>query len=933
MKATTFVLSLFLLIQIQVSAQSSHSVKGAVVDSVSNIKLVNTSISVLNAKDSILCKFTRAAGDGAFSITNLPGGKFILLVTYPGYADYVENFSLDSVKREVNFGNINMLLKSMLLQDVIIKGTVAAIKIKGDTTEYNAGSFKIQPNAKVEDLLKQLPGIQVDKNGQITAQGQTVQKVLVDGEEFFGDDPTLVTKNLRADMVDKVQLYDKKSDQATFTGIDDGEKTKTINIKLKEDKKNGYFGKIDAGAGTDKYYQEQAMFNAFKGKKKFSAYGTVANTGKTGLGWEDNNKYGSSGNMEFTDDGGIIFYGGGGDDLDSFSGRYNGEGIPTAKNGGLHYDSKWDKDNQSINSNYKIGSLGVEGSKNTLSQNNLPTGIFVSNSDQAFDNFISRQKLDVTYQVKFDTTSSLKISVDGTVKNNKTRSTYLSESRNGNGEMLNESDRKLSNDEDSKIFNASAFWTKRLKKKGRTLSWNVGGSVNQNEAKGFLNSDINYYKDGLPDSTQRIDQLKTNDINNASLRSNFTYTEPLSKTFSVILNYGLGINNSSADRRSFNKSESGSYDLLDQPLSNDYSLDQLSNQVGAIFNYNKSNKTIINFGTRVSAVRFQQVDEYTNTKYKRNFANWNPEAGYQYRFSQQRSFRFRYNGNTSQPSISQIQPVRVNTDPLNISLGNPDLKPSFTNRFNVSYSSYKVLSDQSVWINGSYSFTANAIVSNAVTDSSAKSTYQSVNLHGETPSNFYLYAYFDKKIKKLDLNVGLNVSTDGNTYFNFINDALNMTRSYNYSGGIRISKYKQKKYDLYTSFGPNYTTSQSSLQKETNNNGGGFNGNASFNIYLPWKFQIGSDGDYQYRAKTKSFDESFERFIWNASLSKTFLKQDVLKLSLTGYDLLDQNKGFNRSAGGNYISQTSFTNIRRYFMFSLIWDFNKMGGGASPQTK
>src|ERR1700733_12040323 len=174
-----------------------------------------------------------------------------------------------------------MILKSKLLAEVLVKGTRAAIKIKGDTTEYNAAAFKIQPNAKVEDLLKQLPGIQVDKDGKITAEGQEVKKVLVDGEEFFGDDPTLVTKNIRADMVDKVQLYDKKSDQATFTGIDDGQKTKTINIKLKEDKKNGMFGKAEAGDGTQNIYQGQLLFNAFKSKEKFSVYGTLGNNGKT----------------------------------------------------------------------------------------------------------------------------------------------------------------------------------------------------------------------------------------------------------------------------------------------------------------------------------------------------------------------------------------------------------------------------------------------------------------------------------------------------------------------------------------------------------------------------------------------------------------------------------------------------------------------------
>src|SRR5690606_14878252 len=175
-----------------------------------------------------------------------------------------------------------MLLVSQLLKDVVITGT-NAIVIKGDTIEFDASKYTIQPNSKVEDLLAQLPGIQIDKDGKITAQGETVTKVLVDGEEFFGDDPTLVTKNIRGDMVDKVQLYDKKSDQAEFTGIDDGEKEKTINIQLKEDSKNGMFGKVDAGIATEDLFQGQAMFNTFKGSQKFAAYGTTGNTGTIGL--------------------------------------------------------------------------------------------------------------------------------------------------------------------------------------------------------------------------------------------------------------------------------------------------------------------------------------------------------------------------------------------------------------------------------------------------------------------------------------------------------------------------------------------------------------------------------------------------------------------------------------------------------------------------
>jgi hypothetical protein len=365
-----------------------------------------------------------------------------------------------------------MNLKSRLLKEVLIKGTVAAIKIKGDTTEFNAKAYTIQPNSKVEDLLKQLPGIQVDKDGKITAQGQTVNKVLVDGEEFFGDDPTLVTKNIRGDMVDKVQLYDKKSDQATFTGIDDGEKTKTINIKLKEDKKNGYFGKIDAGIGTDGFYQGQGLFNKFKGKKKFSVYGTFGNTGKTGLGWNDNNKLGTGDGIQFNDDGNAYFDGGGRDGgLDSFSGRYDGQGIPVANTGGVHYDDKWKNDKYALNTNYKIGNLEVDGTRNNKSQQNLPPDptdptantVINTKSDETFNNSMFRQKLDATYTVKLDTTTTLKVSVDGTLKNSDTHTTYIAESRRLDSTLLNTNDRTLTNKVDQQLFNASAFLYQKIK--------------------------------------------------------------------------------------------------------------------------------------------------------------------------------------------------------------------------------------------------------------------------------------------------------------------------------------------------------------------------------------------------------------------------------------------------------------------------------------
>src|SRR5450432_2173948 len=271
MKKTVVLISIQLMM-ITYGFSQNAVIKGAVTDTSSRENLPNAVISILRAKDSVLYTFTRSNAQGRFSLAHLAAGKFILLVTYPRYADYVEQLTLTD-SSSITFGKIALILKAKLLEEVVIRQKISAIKIKGDTTEFTADSFHVQANATVEELLKKLPGIQVDKNGKITAQGETVQKILVDGEEFFGDDPTLVTQNLRADMIDKVQVFDKKSDQAAFTGIDDGEKTKTINLKLKDNKKNGYFGKANVGGGTNGYHDNQVMFNDFKGKRKFAFYG------------------------------------------------------------------------------------------------------------------------------------------------------------------------------------------------------------------------------------------------------------------------------------------------------------------------------------------------------------------------------------------------------------------------------------------------------------------------------------------------------------------------------------------------------------------------------------------------------------------------------------------------------------------------------------
>lgn len=896
--------------------QHRYTLKGSVIDTASNVKMVNVSVSVMSAKDSILADFGRTNTSGDFQLNRLKPGRNILMLTYPGYADYVEYIQIDSLQGAKNLGPLKMILKANLLAEVLVKAKAVAVKVKGDTTEFNAGSFEIQPNSRVEDLLKQFPGIQVDKDGKITAHGETVRKVLVDGEEFFGDDPTLVTKNIRADMVDKVQLYDKKSDQATFTGIDDGEKTKTLNIKLKEDKKSGYFGKLEAGGGTDDFYRGQSMINVFKGKKKFAAYGLGGNDGTVSLGWEDASKYGSG--VQVSDGGGIYISGERSD--------YNGQGIPISRNGGLHYDTKWNSDKQSINTNYKISHLEVDGNSSTITQNNLPTGIINSNSATDYNNTSFRQKLDGTYEVKLDSATTLKVIVEGGVSEVDNLGSNVTASYKGDGTLLNTGRRSNTNDGKEQQFSASALYTKKLKKSGRTLSVLAAQSLRENESSGYLNSVNEFFdKDGGIQSIQNIDQLKKNDSRNSTLRTNLTYTEPLSSVLSLVVNYGLNLRSSSADRRSYNMSANGQYNLLDTVFSNNFEVDETDHQGGAVLNY-KKNKATFNFGSKVSTVDFKQKDLYNDRTYSRNFVNWNPQATYQYRFSQQRSLRINYTGYTSQPSISQIQPIRVNDDPLNIVVGNPDLRPSYQNRFEVYFNSYKVMSEQSIYLYSSYNFTSNQIVQNTLTDSAGKNIYQAVNLKDKQPSNLNLSAYYSQKLIG-NVNVGLELGVYGNTYFNYVNAVLNKTKSYNYTGGLRVSQYKQKKYEFSLSLRPGYSTNESSLQADVDNNGFVFNSFADFAVYLPGKFQIRSNSRYEFREKTQSFDEDFERMIIDASVEKKFFKSDAFRLVFRGNDLLNQNKGISRSANNNMVVENRYNTIRRNFMVSAIWDFNKMGGG------
>lgn len=915
-----FLLTLLVLSDITV-AQTPYSIKGIVADTASNIKLVNAVVSVLNAKDSMLVDFKRVNGNGLFNVHLKQPGTFLLVVSYPGYVVYTERFLLSTDKRDIDFGTVHLNLTSRFLKEIIIKGKAVAVKIKGDTTEFNAGSYVIEPHSKVEDLLKQLPGLQIDQNGKITANGEAVKKVLVDGEEFFGDDPTLVTRNIRGDMVDKVQLYDKKSDQATFTGIDDGKSEKTINIKLKDSKKNGYFGKLEGGAGNDGYYEAQALFNSFKNNHKLAVYGISGNNGKIGLGWQDNAKYGASPSPNNS----IVSLDDGADDFESSNGNYNGQGLPSAHTAGLHYDTKWNGQKARLNLNYKMGDYGVDGIREKLTQNNLPIGLISDHSAQQFSSSSFRQKLDATIETQLDSSLNLKFSVFGSQKKSKGNTAYQTFALRDSSDFLNSGDRDLRNSANDASFGSSAFLSKKFKKNRRTASLQLDYATNSRNGEQFLKSKNSFYNNsGIVDSIQIIDQKKPEDVRLSTLSANVSYTEPLSQSLSLVFNTGFSVNQSHADRKSFDATTPEVYTLLDTLFSNNYRLRQNTRQVGAVINYNKG-KNIITTGLKTLFSDYVQKDLMSSQNYSRNFTNLNPQASYQYSFSQQKSFKINYQGSTRQPTLTQLQPFRNNLDPLNVFTGNTELTPSFNNRIDFRYVAYKVLSKSGIMMNGNYSLTSSPIVNKITTDSVGKNTFQSVNLSGHNLNSFAVNVGFQKVISKPEIAVALMLGGTGNTYYNIINTEMNKTNSYNYSVVASISKYEKQKYACYLNVIPNYTSVNSSLPNSLDNSGWAVNAEASIEIFLPAKFSLKMDGLYDYREKTQSFDNSLNRMIWNSTLNRNFLKDKSLKFSVGVNDLLNQNNGFTRNNINNMFVQERYTTVKRYFLFSVNWDFNKTG--------
>lgn len=912
----------FLIVALLLFSFSSFSQKGSLSGQVSDLEkkpVQNTVIALLKPKDSILYLFTRSDKEGNFLIKDINSGKYILTTSHSKFADYVDDIEIK--ENENKLGTIVLISKSKLLEEVLIKG--GSMRIKGDTTSYRASDYKVDVNANVEDLLKKLPGIQVDKNGEIKAMGETVKKVLVDGEEFFGDDPGMATKNLRADAVKTVQVFDKKSDQAEFTGIDDGKSQKTINLKLKDDKKKGHFGKIDAANGPlidiDPRYNTNLMLSSFKGKRKISAFLLNGNTGQDGLDWQDNDKFGGGNDnvsMDMDDDGNVSYQwiGGNNDDEPRVDTQ---NGFIKNTNAGLQYNNKWN-DKQTLNLTPKFNNQIY--TNNNKRFNKTQIGETQLNENTATETDVTRTnyKLNATYDVKLDSLNTLKI----TTKTN-FYSTKSNEFTNGittdeNGILKNNSQKNLDTKSDKQSLMASLLFKHKFVKLRRTFSMNLSWNSLNNDSDNFLKSDNESFVSGISSSITSINQNKIGKKTTQSSTVNLVYTEPIAKNWALQLGYQIDYNTGKNNQLTYDFSTlSNQYDILNTGLSNQFKQTITTNKPHLKMSYN-SKKINYSFGSGFGFTNFDLIDQTYNNEYKRKYTNLFPSASFSYKYKNNGNLRINYNGATTQPTIDQLQPLRNNQDFFNQIIGNPDLKQSFTNSINISHNNYNLLSESHMYQGVYFRQTSNLITYNRDIDvENAKTTSKAINTNGNFSGNFYMGYGF--KIKKFDMDAGINPSISYNKSIISINNVLSDSKNIDSNFSVYLSKTKEKSYEFYINNQFSNNRNSTSLNNEVKSFNS-YNLSIDGSYYFNKNWKIISNYNLYTRQKTVDFQSNLTNQIWNARLQRSF-KNDEFTAYFLVRDILNQNIGVERYNYGNVIGEEQNDRLKRYAMIGFTWNF------------
>lgn len=889
---------LFLGAALSMSGQP-YVLKGRLVDSVNAMPTIYTSLVVSRASDSIMVAFGRADADGKFSVSLDTPGRYAVLFGHPSFLPMKDE--IDVHEPVVDLGDVYLLSQDRLLQEVIITDA-RAIVIKQDTIEYTADSFKTQAFDNVTELLKKLPGLEVDRSGKIKAQGQEVKKIYVDGEEFFSDDPAVVANTLRASSVDKVQVIDKKSEKAEFTGIDDGEKVKAINLQLKENAKKGYMGKVSLGGGLPDFWENMVSLQAYKAKRKMVLFGNMANTGNSDL----------NGSEMPLQSGDVMRMNGN-----------NDNGYPKAWNGGGLYNNKWGENGAwELRSNFGANKKIVEAQEDRSTRYILPDTQYTEESHKRSMRQNWGEKARTSVEYKIDSTATLRMDANLSVTNTYNRSVDWGATYTLNGGTVNESKSDAWDKGRQQGGDIYLSYRKKMRKKGRSFMASFNGDYRETSGSGHLSSQNTLY---LLDSINVIDQRKENKGSSGRGDLKLVYTEPLIKNVYCELNYGIAFNDQSNNNASYDKGGNGiegDYDRYNPVNSSDYSYNTLENRWGGDLKLDLS-KVNISFGTTLMHKLYRQEDRVMNSLMRYGNTNFSPQGSLRYNIGKQTSFNLNYKGTTNQPTLEQIQPLRENNTPLNIRIGNPDLRQEFRHSINLSYSDYKVMNSSFTFLMLGYSFVQDAITQKQNIDLSGIRTYQFVNISGNY--NAYGNATFSRDAPFAKIRMFANLGANINSNNNIINDVNSRTTSWSVSPGLRLSYDESDEWDISYGVNPRYSQSISSVRKDLDNSFKAINQSFSGTLRL-WKFQLITKIEWDIKERLNPQDRNNNICMWDVHLKRTINKSGSLAMQLSAFDLLNMRSDYMLNYGNDMITESTSSVIKRFVLLSVVWNFTKTGG-------
>ncbi|MES2514475.1 MAG: outer membrane beta-barrel protein [Bacteroidota bacterium] len=887
---------------------------------------IGSSVLLLKASDSSLVKGTTADIDGIFKIEGLIADTYILKILSLGYKT---QFKQLQVTADMEVGTIALKQNSTLLKEVLVEGKTPLATQNGDTTSFSSSAYKVNKDATAEDLVGKMPGVTI-VDGKVQAQGEDVKQVLVDGKPFFGDDASAVLKNLPAEVIDKVQVFDKKSDQSLLTGFDDGNSAKTINIVTKAQFKNGVFGKVFGGYGYEDKYKGGFTTNIFKGDRRISVLAQSNNINEQNFSSED--LVGAMGSSGGGGRGGGRRGGQGGAPTSSDNFQVNAQnGINTTSLFGLNYADKWGKKTE-VTGSYFFNWTQNNSNSSLLQQYILGsnTGLIYNEKNTSQSNNYNN-RINFKIETKLDSQNTITLQPRLSFQNNDGSKSLTGQNTKSDALLSNTSNNSAS-EQFGYSISVPILYRHSFTKKGRTFSLNATPSLSKNDGKSSLYTLNTFYGDSLI-TGDTIDQKSTILKNGASVNGNLSYTEPLNKNNFILVNYTGSYTDNYSSKRTYNKNYVDyKYSELDSLLTNVFRNQYQTQSAGLGYRFQKEKFNFSVNGAYQWSVLSKQQEIPTAYNVSKTFESVLPSAQFQYKFAAKKNLRVNYRTSNNAPSIDQLQDVINNSNSLQLSTGNPDLKQDFQQNLNIRYSGVNTDKATSFFflVSGNYSdnYIGNStlianqdtVVYNDIFLQQGSQIVRPVNLDGYYSLRSFINYTFP--FSRLKTNISVNVSGNYNNVPGMINTDINYAKTATGGLGLVLSSNISEKFDFTLSSNSAYSNIVNTLQ--TSSNTTYFSQNSKVKITAnPYKglvLQTEYTNTY-YSGLTSAFNQSIS--LWNAAIGYKFLKNKQAELRLTVYDLLNQNNSVSRTNTDSYIQDSQTNVLNRYYMVTFTYNFKK----------